>query len=82
MKLAHRSAVYNSSKIDLLPGVWADGENLEECRKQLREVLEEWLLLSLRMGHHIPVIDKIDIDEHQIELYLTRDSCNLESPLQ
>ena len=25
-------------------GVWADGLSLEECRDELEEVLEEWLL--------------------------------------
>ena len=54
--------------IDLLPGVWADGENLEECREQLREVPEEWLLLNLRMGHHIPVIDKIDLNKITVRM--------------
>ena len=25
-------------------GVWASGDNLESCRDELREVLEEWLI--------------------------------------
>ncbi len=28
-----------------LSGVWADAKNLEDCRNELREVLEDWLLL-------------------------------------
>lgn len=31
-----------------LKGVWAEGETLEECRRELQEVLEDWLLLKLR----------------------------------
>ncbi len=28
-----------------LKGVWASAKNLEDCRKELQEVLEDWLLL-------------------------------------
>ena len=31
-----------------LRGVWANARNLEACRKELQEVLEDWLLLKLR----------------------------------
>ena len=27
-------------------GVWTNNKNLEKCRKELREVLEEWLILK------------------------------------
>lgn len=29
-----------------LKGVWANAKNLEDCRKQLREVLEDWIVLN------------------------------------
>ena len=29
-------------------GVWANGASVETCRKELIEVLEEWLILKLR----------------------------------
>jgi len=31
-----------------LRGVWANANNLEDCRKELQEVLEDWLLLKVR----------------------------------
>jgi len=31
-----------------LKGVWASAKNLEDCRKELQEVLEDWLLLKIR----------------------------------
>jgi predicted RNase H-like HicB family nuclease len=31
-----------------VPGVWANAKNLEACRKELQEVLEDWLVLQLR----------------------------------
>lgn len=37
-----------------LQGVWASGASLEGCRRQLREVLEDWLVLKLRDREAIP----------------------------
>ena len=37
-----------------LKGVWASAENLEGCREQLREVLEDWLVLKIRDQENIP----------------------------
>lgn len=31
-----------------LRGVWASAKTLEECRVELREVLEDWLVLKIR----------------------------------
>ena len=35
--------------------------NLEDCRQQLREVLEEWVLLRLRRNLPLPAIEGIDL---------------------
>ena len=37
-----------------LQGVWADADTLEQCRNELQEVLEGWLLLKLKDGDPIP----------------------------
>lgn len=37
-----------------LKGVWANAKNLEDCRRELQEVLEDWLLLKVRDGEQIP----------------------------
>ena len=42
-------------------GVFASAETLEECREQLREVLEGWIVLGLRLGHLLPVIDGVSL---------------------
>ena len=42
-------------------GIWANGETVEECRKELSEVLEEWLLLKIKDGDPIPSMDGIKI---------------------
>jgi len=38
-------------------GVWANALTLEECRSELIEVLEEWLLLKVKDNGPIPTID-------------------------
>ena len=42
-----------------LQGVWANADTLEECREELREVLEGWIELGLVLGHDIPDIQAI-----------------------
>jgi predicted RNase H-like HicB family nuclease len=39
-----------------LPGVFATGRTLEECRKNLADVIDEWLIIRLRRGLPIPPI--------------------------
>ena len=41
-------------EISGLKGVWANAKNLEDCRKELQEVLEDWLLLKVRERENIP----------------------------
>ena len=48
-------------EIPRLHGVWANSETLAQCRTELQEVLEDWLLLGLRLGHDIPSIDGISL---------------------
>jgi len=38
-------------------GVWANAVSLENCRQELIDVLEEWLILKLRDGDPIPEVD-------------------------
>jgi predicted RNase H-like HicB family nuclease len=37
-------------------GVWANGKTVEECRKELITVLEEWIILKLRDRDSIPEV--------------------------
>ncbi len=41
-------------EIPLIQGCWANAMQLEDCRKELQEVLEEWMILKLRSGEDIP----------------------------
>jgi predicted RNase H-like HicB family nuclease len=42
-------------------GVWATGSTLEACRKELLEVLEEWVLVGIAMGHNLSEFDGVTI---------------------
>jgi len=46
-----------------LAGVWANGLTLEECRKNLVDVIEGWIIVRLRRGLPIPPIDNCTIDD-------------------
>ncbi|NOX19557.1 MAG: type II toxin-antitoxin system HicB family antitoxin [Chlorobi bacterium] len=42
-------------------GVVANADSLEKCREQLREVLEEWVLLRIYKNLSLPVVDGVAI---------------------
>jgi len=42
-------------------GVWANAPTLEACRKELEEVLEEWILLRISKQLPVPVIDGLEL---------------------
>lgn len=42
-------------------GLWANAETLKATRDELEEVLEGWIILGLRLGHTLPVVDGIDL---------------------
>lgn len=46
-------------------GVWANADTLEECRDELVEVLEEWIMLGISLHQPLPVVDgfKLNIGE-------------------
>jgi predicted RNase H-like HicB family nuclease len=48
-------------------GVWANAVTLEECRNELREVIEDWLLISISKHLPIPVINGIELKINTVE---------------
>ena len=46
-----------------LKGIWASGKSLEECRIHLKDVIEGWLLLSVKHNKKIPVLGTLRIKE-------------------
>ena len=49
--------------VEELSGVWAQAPSLEECRAELQSVIEDWLLLGLKLGHMLPVLGGIDLNK-------------------
>jgi len=49
-------------------GVWATGGTVEECRHELIEVLEEWLILKIRDRGEIPIAEGIEIKVNHEEV--------------
>jgi predicted RNase H-like HicB family nuclease len=45
-----------------LQGPWGNGSTKEECLGELREVLEEWLVASLRDDDELPEIEGVSLN--------------------
>ncbi|NCS46180.1 MAG: type II toxin-antitoxin system HicB family antitoxin [Microcystis aeruginosa BS11-05] len=50
-------------KVPNCQGVIAFGDTLSECQTQLRSTLEDWILVGLKLGHILPVIAGIDLNQ-------------------
>ena len=44
-------------------GTIAFGKTLYQCQNELRSVLEGWLLVKIRHGDQLPIIDEIDLNK-------------------
>jgi predicted RNase H-like HicB family nuclease len=42
-------------------GVYANAEDLETCRSELKEVLEEWIMLGISRHLSLPVVDGLGL---------------------
>jgi predicted RNase H-like HicB family nuclease len=42
-------------------GVYANANNLEKCREELEEVLEEWILMRVSRNMPLPVVEGIEL---------------------
>ena len=47
-------------------GVYANAENLEDCRNELEEVLEEWILFRVSANLPLPTIDGIELKVKEV----------------
>ena len=51
-----------SGRIPSCKGVIAFAASLRECELELRSVLEDWVLVGLKLGHPLPVLDALDLN--------------------
>jgi predicted RNase H-like HicB family nuclease len=51
-----------AGKIPPCKGVVAFGRTLRECEDELHSTLEDWILVGLKLGHPLPVIEGIDLN--------------------
>ncbi len=67
LKRAHYEMINDEEpfygEVKELKGVWATGNTLEECRKNLRDVIEGWILISIKKDLKIPKLGKVEIKE-------------------
>jgi predicted RNase H-like HicB family nuclease len=49
-------------EIPRLTGVIAFAPTLQECERELRSVLEDWILVGLRLGHRLPPLAGINLN--------------------
>lgn len=65
METAHYELLENNegfyAEIPNAPGVWSTGNTLEACRQELLEVLEEWVIVGVAMGHDLPEFEGVTI---------------------
>ncbi len=65
MKMAQIKRLEDGSfvgRIPVIKGVIAFGTTEKECREKLQATLESWMLLSLKLGHTLPVIRGINLN--------------------
>ncbi|PSB25961.1 type II toxin-antitoxin system HicB family antitoxin [Stenomitos frigidus] len=48
-----------AGRIPACKGVIAFGETLRACEDELRSTLEDWIVVGLKLGHPLPILDGI-----------------------
>jgi predicted RNase H-like HicB family nuclease len=65
LELAHYELIEDEDpfygEVTELPGVWATGQTLEACRRNLAEAIEDWLLFSIAKALPIPPLGEASI---------------------
>ncbi len=55
-----------AGSIPLCDGVIAFGETLRACEDELRSTLEDWILVGLKLGHRLPIIADINLNQEPV----------------
>lgn len=57
-------------RIPSCKGVVAFGATLRECETEPRSTLEDWVLVGLKLGHSLPILNSLDLNgkpEYEME---------------
>jgi predicted RNase H-like HicB family nuclease len=57
-------------RIPACKGVIAFGMTLYECQQELRSTLEDWLLVGFKLGHPLPIIANIDLNQEPTDAWM------------
>ncbi|MEJ5227116.1 type II toxin-antitoxin system HicB family antitoxin [Thermodesulfovibrio sp.] len=52
-------------EVSELPGVWATGKTLEECRENLKQTIESWIIISIKKGLPLPKLGNLEIKDFE-----------------
>ncbi len=55
-------------EVPSLKGVWSDAKTLEECREELREVLESWLIFRMQRGLRVPGFEMPSFEDREVSM--------------
>ena len=65
LECAEYDKLDDGSFVGLIPkckGVITFAKSLRECENELRSTLEDWILVGLKLGHRLPVINGISLN--------------------
>lgn len=62
-KYEHISGEGYFARIPEFKGLWASGHTRDDCERELRERLEEWIVLSLRLNMELPVLGRLTLNK-------------------
>lgn len=51
-----------AGRVPKCKGVIAFAKSLRECEDKLRSTLEDWIVMGLKLGHHLPVINGVNLN--------------------
>jgi predicted RNase H-like HicB family nuclease len=79
MLIEYIQAALRHAKYEILPddgsyygeipgckGVYANADALEDCRQELLEILEEWVLFRIHKNLLLPIIDGIELSIKEV----------------
>ena len=52
-----------SGRIPTCKGVVAFANTLNDCETELHSTLEDWILVGIKLGHKLPVINDMDLNK-------------------